>query len=97
MSTAFSVQLIFGFEKSGVLLDVADEASRIATLDFAHYQALKSEQVITAGMIPKLDNAFAALKRGVRQVRIGQAEHLPELVAGETGTLITMNEDNDEL
>jgi acetylglutamate kinase len=97
MSTAFSVQLIFGFEKSGVLLDVADETSRISTLDFALYQALKTQQVITAGMLPKLDNAFAALKRGVRLVRIGQAEHLPELVAGKTGTLITMNEENDEL
>jgi acetylglutamate kinase len=92
MSAAFAVQLIFGFEKSGVLLDANDEASRISTLHFAHYQELKSEQVIMAGMIPKLDNAFAALRRGVRQVRIGLAEHLPELVAGATGTLITLHE-----
>lgn len=92
MSTAFAVQLIFGFEKSGVLLDVADEATRISTLHPAHYQQLKSQQIITAGMIPKLDNAFAALRRGVQQVRIGQAEHLTELIAGQTGTVVTMNE-----
>lgn len=92
MSTAFAVQLVFGFEKSGVLLDADDETTRISTLRPAHYQQLKSKQVITAGMIPKLDNAFAALRRGVRQVRIGQAEHLSELVAGNTGTLITLNE-----
>lgn len=93
LSPAFAVQLIFGFEKSGVLLDVLDEESRLSTLHFAQYQQLKSEQVITAGMIPKLDNAFAALKRGVRQVRIGQAEYLPALVSGQTGTLITMNDE----
>ena len=92
MSAAFAVQLIFGFEKSGVLLDVADETSRISTLQFSHYQQLKNQRIITEGMIPKLDNAFAALRRGVRQVRIGQAEHLSELVAGNTGTLITLNE-----
>lgn len=92
MSAAFAVQLVFGFEKSGVLLDVADEATRVSTLQFSRYQQLKAQHVITAGMIPKLDNAFAALRRGVRQVRIGQAEHLSELVAGSTGTLITLNE-----
>ena len=90
MSTAFAVQLIFGFEKSGVLLDVTDENSRLPTLHQAQYQQLRSEQVITAGMIPKLDNAFAALKKGVRKVIIGQAEKLPELVAGKNGTLIEM-------
>lgn len=90
MSTAFAVQLIFSFEKSGVLLDVNDETSRIHTLHFAHYQQLKTQQVITVGMIPKLDNAFAALKRGVRQVRIGPAEHLSALIDGSMGTLITM-------
>ena len=62
MSTAFAVQLIFGFEKSGVLLDVTDENSRMPTLHLEQYQQLRSEQVITAGMFPKLDNAFAALK-----------------------------------
>ena len=92
MSASFAVQLVFGFEKSGVLLDIYDEASRILTLQFSHYQQLKSQRIITEGMIPKLDNAFAALRRGVRQVRIGQAEHLSELVEGNTGTLITLNE-----
>jgi acetylglutamate kinase len=90
MSTAFAVQLIFGFEKSGVLLDVSDENSRMPTLHLAQYQQLRSEQVITAGMIPKLDNAFAALKKGVRKVIIGQAERLPDLVSGKNGTLIEM-------
>ncbi len=92
LSMAFSVNLIFGFEKSGVLLDIDDEKSRIPVLNAEKYRQLKGRQVITAGMIPKLDNAFAALQKGVRQVVIGQAEHLHALLEGENGTLITMTQ-----
>lgn len=93
MSMAYTVNLIYSFEKSGVLLDIQDEASRIPLLDMTYYQQLKAQQVITAGMIPKLDNAFTALKKGVRKVIIGPAEHLPELAAGSSGTTITVEDD----
>ncbi|MDO8367654.1 MAG: acetylglutamate kinase [Saprospiraceae bacterium] len=92
MSQAFHVELIFGFEKSGVLLNVNDLSSRIPVLDFAAYQKLKSRKIITEGMIPKLDNAFSALKKGVRKVIIGQAENLMELVEGRDGTSIVWEE-----
>ncbi len=88
MSPAFQVELIYGFEKSGVLLDITDDQSSIFHLDYATYQDLKSSGVIADGMIPKLDNAFFALKKGVRKVIIGQAEHLSELVNGTEGTSI---------
>ena len=39
-------------------------------------------------MIPKLDNAFAALKSGVGKVIIGKAENLKELINGTSGTTI---------
>jgi acetylglutamate kinase len=39
-------------------------------------------------MIPKLDNAFAALTKGVKSVTIGKAEKLKELIQGSTGTTI---------
>jgi acetylglutamate kinase len=39
-------------------------------------------------MIPKLDNAFAALNSGVKRVIIGKAEQLKELINGEAGTNI---------
>ena len=93
MSTAFSVNLIYSFEKSGVMLDVHDENSRIPLLNKAYYKELKSRQVITAGMIPKLENAFAALQKGVRKVIIGRAEQLLELAAGRSGTSITLDDD----
>lgn len=88
MSQAFHVELIFGFEKNGVLLDVNDENSRIETLVFEQYQQLKSQGIITAGMIPKIENAFSALKKGVKKVIIGKAEHLPLLIEGKDGTHI---------
>ena len=39
-------------------------------------------------MIPKLDNAFAALNNGVKKVIIGKAEDLNLLLESKTGTAI---------
>ena len=40
-------------------------------------------------MVPKLDNAFAAIQAGVDKVIIGQAEELNMLVQGKAGTMLT--------
>jgi acetylglutamate kinase len=88
LSTLYDVQLIYSFEKSGVLLDANDDNTVIPSIDPAYYQQLKSEQKIFAGMIPKLDNAFAALNRGVKKVIIGKAEQLTDLITGKAGTSI---------
>jgi acetylglutamate kinase len=82
------VQLVYSFEKKGVLKNVEDESSVIATIDTRSYADLKAAQSIFAGMIPKLDNAFAALHKGVEKVIIGKAEELEQLIAGKTGTTI---------
>jgi len=39
-------------------------------------------------MIPKLDNAFAALKSGVNKIIIGKAEELKQITEGKSGTAI---------
>ena len=88
LSGFFDVQLIYSFEKSGVLLNAEDDSTVIPSINPAYYQQLRSEQKIFAGMIPKLDNAFAALQQGVRKVIIGKAEELPQLIAGKSGTSI---------
>jgi acetylglutamate kinase len=88
MSTLYDVQLIYSFEKSGVLLDANDDSTVIPSIDPTYYQQLKTEQKIFAGMIPKLDNAFAALSKGVRKVIIGKAEQLTDLITGKAGTSI---------
>ena len=88
MSDIYDVQLIYSFEKSGVLLDANDDTTVIPEIKPSNYQQLKSKNKIFAGMIPKLDNAFAALKSGVDKVIIGKAENLKELINGSSGTTI---------
>ena len=91
MSNSYDVNLIYSFEKTGVLKDINDENSVIRKLNWSYYQELKSPlqgSKIFAGMIPKLDNAFAAIKHGVKKVIIGKAEQLKELINGEAGTNI---------
>jgi acetylglutamate kinase len=85
----YRTTLVYSFEKSGVLLNVADENSVIARINAAYYAELKAKQLIFAGMIPKLDNAFAALEKGVGKVIIGKAEQLSELISGKSGTTIS--------
>ncbi len=88
MSGLYNVDLIYSFEKSGVLLDVNDEASVISNINPSSYKQLKAEEKIFAGMLPKLDNAFAAINSGVQKVIIGKAEELQHLIEGTKGTAI---------
>jgi acetylglutamate kinase len=85
----FEVDLIYSFEKAGVLTDANDDSTVIKSINAASYKILKEKQIIFAGMIPKLDNAFEALKWGVNKVVIGRAEQLPELISGSGGTTIS--------
>lgn len=89
LSALFEVVLIFSFEKNGVLLDAADDTTVISKINPGYYQELRNSGKIFAGMIPKLDNAFAALDSGVSKVIIGRAEHLSQLIAGNGGTTLT--------
>jgi len=84
----YTVQLIYCFEKNGVLKDVADENSCIALIDRACFKSLLEAGIIYEGMLPKLHNAFAALDKGVATVTIGKWDQLPELVKGISGTAI---------
>jgi len=88
LSNEYEVKLIYSFEKSGVLMDADDESTVITNINPGYYQELKAKERIFAGMIPKLDNAFAALKSGVNKVIIGKAEELDKLMKGTAGTTI---------
>lgn len=71
LSPYFSVRLFFCFEKEGVLLDPADDASVMASLSAAEYGRYRASGIISEGMLPKLDNAFAAVQGGVASVAVG--------------------------
>ena len=88
LSSLYKVNLVYSFEKAGVLLDAEDESSVIPIIDQNRYTDLKAKRLVFAGMIPKLDNAFAALANGVRKVIIGKAENLSQLITGNSGTSI---------
>jgi len=76
LSVFFQVQLIYSFEKPGVLSDTNNLSSVIPTITPMLYQQHKSSGTIFAGMIPKLDNAFAAIEQGVHEVVIGGTDPL---------------------
>ena len=70
------VQLTFCFEKAGVLNNPDDESSLIPRITRESYTQLKANGIISGGMIPKIDNAFAAIEHGVQSVRITHASNL---------------------
>lgn len=88
MSDQYDVSLLYCFEKSGVLLDAEDDSTVIPSINRTYYETLKEKQLIFAGMIPKLDNAFTALASGVGKVIIGKAESILALVESKAGTTI---------
>jgi acetylglutamate kinase len=91
MAHTTDVKLIYCFEKKGVLTDVDDEDSVIASLTPETYAHYLDAGVINKGMIPKLDNAFAALEQGVSQVIICHADELEQAVGGKAGTTLSMS------
>lgn len=70
LSDHFEVTLKFCFEKEGVLQDPADDTSVVAALSKKEYLRSQATGSISDGMIPKIDNAFAAKKSKVNQVVI---------------------------
>ncbi|HBK70540.1 MAG TPA: acetylglutamate kinase [Flavobacteriaceae bacterium] len=71
MSNNYDVVLTYCFEKNGVLKDVDDNNSVIENINSETYKQLKKENVIFEGMLPKLDNCFNALQKGVSKIVIG--------------------------
>jgi acetylglutamate kinase len=91
LSKHFDVRLIFCFEKKGVLLDVNRHDSVIHHLPKSMYDELLPKKVFADGILPKLENAYAAIHAGVKEVLIGEAGDLTRNTGRETeGTLITL-------
>ncbi len=72
----YDITLNFCFELPGVLADINDPNSLISIITPEDYQKLKTDGIIDGGMIPKLDNSFDALKKGVSRIRITNADAL---------------------
>ena len=70
------VELLYCFEKDGVLYDKDDDASVIPEIDREKFAQLKEEGRVADGMIPKLTNSFKAIDNGVERVVIKHARNL---------------------
>lgn len=86
LSVSYNTKLYYCFEKNGVLQNSNDPASVIAELSEQQYTELKQSESIHSGMIPKLDNAFKALHKGVNEVFILNALALKSLTTIDHGT-----------
>lgn len=64
------VTLTFCFELPGVLRDPTDPDTLIPLITESEFRLLVADGTIAGGMIPKLENAFTALRAGVTAVRI---------------------------
>lgn len=78
LSDFFNVTLNFCFEKPGVLFDSEDDSSVIENINQELYSKLKAEKAIHSGMIPKLDNCFNSLSKGVQKIKIGHHKMLKD-------------------
>ncbi len=74
LAAYYDVTLIYCFEKKGVLRDENDDESVIPEITFPLFNKYCDEGVVQGGMIPKLENAFDAIRHGVREVIITRAD-----------------------
>ena len=80
----YETDLIYCFEKDGVLYDKDDDSSVIPEIDREKFAQMKAEGRVADGMIPKLTNSFKAIDSGVARVIIKHARNL----LGTTGTTL---------
>lgn len=77
----------------GVLRDIKDPSSRIQKITIDEGKALISEGIVKDGMIPKLEESFAAIHAGAAQVhivgRLGRGDLEKEIASpGSVGTVL---------
>lgn len=80
----YQTELYYCFEKNGVLSDVNDDNSVIEHITTQTYQRLIDDNIISDGMLPKLDNCIHAIEKNVHKVCIGKSEMLYDPAANFT-------------
>ncbi|KPH13160.1 acetylglutamate kinase [Chryseobacterium sp. ERMR1:04] len=68
LSGIYDVELLYCFDKEGVLGDVEDPKSVIPSVSEDEFSVLKREGKLHKGILPKLENALAAVKNNVNKV-----------------------------
>ena len=78
MAALYDVTLVFCFEHKGVLRNPDDPDSVIPHINSSSYEQLKADGIVSGGMLPKIDNSFAALRAGVKSVVITCADQIAD-------------------
>lgn len=78
LSKYYQVSLFYCFELQGVLKNINDKESVIEHIDLAKYTALRDNNVINDGMLPKIQNCFDALQKNVNKVHIANADFIKD-------------------
>ena len=70
-------KLVLLTDMPGIMMDINDPQTLIRSLDTVRVQELKNKQIISGGMIPKVDCCMQAVKCGVKSAHIinGGIEH----------------------
>jgi len=68
LSEKYEVELLYCFDKQGVLEDVNDPESVIRSVNEEEFTVLKEEGKLHKGILPKLENALGAIKNNVDKV-----------------------------
>jgi len=89
MGGLFDTELIYCFEKPGVLQDSSDDNSVIQVLSHNIYREGKKKGWFHDGILPKLHTGFDALKRGIPVVKIGNEKILEDNRQKITQLMIT--------
>ena len=76
MKNHFDVDVIYCFEKSGLLRDKENEHSRIEKINRHEIHSMLQESLISDGMIPKIQNIAALLDAGISTVRLVHAAEI---------------------
>ncbi len=84
MATLYDVTLIYAFEKPGVMRNPDDDSSMIPVITRPDFERYKADGTISGGMLPKIENALAAVEAGVGRVIIT----LATAIDGQHGTVI---------
>jgi len=84
LASLYDVTLIYSFEKKGVLSNPDDDDSVIPVITHEDFERYRADGTISGGMLPKIENALAAVDAGVGRVIITLATALD----GEQGTVI---------
>ena len=84
LAKIYDVTLIFSFEKKGVLRNPNDDDSVIPVITREDFEKYKADGTISGGMLPKIENALAAVDAGVASVIIT----LATAIDGKHGTVI---------